>query len=147
MAPRDVEEAQKSAVMRREAAQQLQQELRLSLAQNQSLPDMLITAPFAINLMGQMKLLAFSKHALLQKLTPPEKGFVYLRYVRPLCQWKETELKCPQRYPSLSSAIMQVVNQTSSAFDVASKNMHSIRRRSTLIFGRTSHVSAKTEHL
>lgn len=71
------------AVARREAASRLQQDLKLSLGQSQSLPDMLMTAPLAINLLGQIKLLAFSDHALRIRLREPRGGFKYLQYVRP----------------------------------------------------------------
>jgi hypothetical protein len=67
------------AVDRREAAGRLQQDLKLSLGQSQSLPDMLMTAPLAINLLGQIKLLAFSDHALRIRLQEPRDGFKYLQ--------------------------------------------------------------------
>lgn len=69
------------AIARREAANRLQQDLRLSLGQRQSLPDMLMTAPLAISLLGQIKLLAFSDHALRIRLREPRDGFKYLQSV------------------------------------------------------------------
>jgi hypothetical protein len=66
-------------VARREAAGRLQQDLKLSLGQSQSLPDMLMTAPLAINLLGQIKLLAFSDQALRIRLQEPRDGFKYLQ--------------------------------------------------------------------
>lgn len=66
-------------VARREAAGRLQQDLKLSLGQGQSLPNMLMTAPLAINLLGQIKLLAFSDEALCIHLQEPRSGFKYLQ--------------------------------------------------------------------
>lgn len=67
------------AVARREAARRLQQDLKLSLGQGQSLPDMLIIAPLAINLLGQIKLLAFSDKALCITLEEPGGNFEHLQ--------------------------------------------------------------------
>ncbi|KAK0111108.1 hypothetical protein ONS95_001485 [Cadophora gregata] len=114
---------QQQAVARRDAANRVQQDIRLSLGQTQSLPEMLMSAPLAINLLGQIKLLAFSDHALrIQRLQPPRSGFKYLEY------------------DSLSSAMIQIVDQSSDAFSCASKNMRAIRLQSGVMFGRNSHV-------
>lgn len=66
-------------VARHEAAQRLQQDLKLSLGQNQNIPNMLMTAPTAISLLGQIRLLAFSDHALRIRLTEPRAGFKHLQ--------------------------------------------------------------------
>ena len=66
-------------IARKEAASQMQQDLGLSLAKTDSLPDMLMTAPWAINLIGQIKLLAFSDSALRISLEVPMRGFKHLR--------------------------------------------------------------------
>lgn len=75
----EVAKASDLAVARREAARRLQQDLKLSLCQGQSLPDMLMMAPLAINLLGQIKLLAFSDKALCIQLEEPRSGFEYLQ--------------------------------------------------------------------
>lgn len=64
---------------RKAAADRIQQELRQSLKQNQSLPELLTSAPFAINFLGQLKLLAFSENALRITLQQPDNGFEYLK--------------------------------------------------------------------
>jgi hypothetical protein len=66
-------------VARRQAASRVQQDIRLSLGQTQSLPHMLMTAPLAVNLLGNIKLLAFSDHALRIRLQEPRGGFQYLQ--------------------------------------------------------------------
>ena len=71
-------EREREAIARRGAADRIQQDLRLSIGQSQSLPDMLMTAPLAINLLGNLKLLAFSDHALHIRLREPRNGFKYL---------------------------------------------------------------------
>ena len=71
----------KAVAERQAASAQLQQDIRLSLVQNQNLPDMLMQAPAAINLLGHIKLLAFSDHALRIRLTEPNGGFQHLRQV------------------------------------------------------------------
>ncbi|KAL7800903.1 hypothetical protein V8C43DRAFT_302111 [Trichoderma afarasin] len=110
------------AVARREAARRLQQDLKLSLGQGQSLPDMLMMAPLAINLLGQIKLLAFSDKALCIHLEEPRSGFQHL-----------------QR-KTLSSAMIQIVDQSADAFDSAEKNMRAIRMQTNVMFGKTGHV-------
>lgn len=65
------QEPEDVVVARRKAAANLQQDLKLSLGQSQSLPGMLRTAPLAINLLGQIELLAFSDDALRIPLTEP----------------------------------------------------------------------------
>jgi hypothetical protein len=40
---------------------------------------MLMTAPLAINLLGHIKLLAFSDHALRIRLREPKNGFIHLQ--------------------------------------------------------------------
>ncbi len=72
-------QSEQAIIARREAAAQMQQDLRLSLAKTHSLPDILMTAPWAINLIGQIKLLAFSDSALRINLEAPMRGFQYLR--------------------------------------------------------------------
>ncbi|QYT05239.1 hypothetical protein H0G86_012133 [Trichoderma simmonsii] len=109
-------------VARREAARRLQQDLKLSLGQGQSLPDMLMMAPLAINLLGQIKLLAFSDKALCIHLEEPRSGFQHL-----------------QR-KTLSSAMIQIVDQFADAFDSAEKNMRAIRMQTNVMFGKTGHV-------
>ncbi|EMD61588.1 hypothetical protein COCSADRAFT_39290 [Bipolaris sorokiniana ND90Pr] len=109
---------------RRAAAAQLQQDIRLSLGQTQSLPDMLMSAPLAINLLGNIKLLAFTDHALRIRLTEPHKGFQHLRY------------------PSLSSGMVQIVDLASDAFNCASRNMTAIRLQTNVMFGTSGHVQA-----
>ena len=64
---------------RREAVASLQEDIKLSLGQGGSLPDMLMTAPLAINLLGHIKLLAFSDHALRIRLREPKNGFIHLQ--------------------------------------------------------------------
>jgi hypothetical protein len=71
-------EREREVIARRGAADRVQQDLRLSIGQSQSLPDMLMTAPLAINLLGNLKLLAFSDHALRIRLREPRNGFKYL---------------------------------------------------------------------
>jgi len=71
----------KLAIARRDAVNRLQRDIKLSLGQKQNLPDMLMTAPLAINLLGQIKLLAFSDDALRIRLTEPQGGFQHLQYV------------------------------------------------------------------
>lgn len=73
--------AEDVALARRKAAGYLQQDIKLSLGQSQSLPDMLMTAPLAINLLGQIKLLAFTDDALRIRLTEPRGGFQHLQWV------------------------------------------------------------------
>jgi len=68
-----------AAIARRKVANCLQQDIKLSLGQSQSLPDMLMTAPLAINLLGQIKLLAFTDEALRIRLTEPRGGFQHLQ--------------------------------------------------------------------
>lgn len=75
----EVSKASDLAAARRKAAGRLQQDLKLSLGQGQSLPDMLMMAPLAINLLGQIKLLAFSDKALCIHLEEPKDGFKYLQ--------------------------------------------------------------------
>lgn len=75
----EVMKASDVVVARREAARRLQQDLKLSLGQGQSLPDMLMMAPLAINLLGQIKLLAFSDKALCIHLEEPRSGFQHLQ--------------------------------------------------------------------
>lgn len=70
---------EQAIIARREMAAQMQQDIRLSLAKTHSLPDILMTAPWAINLIGQIKLLAFSDNALRINLEAPMCGFQYLR--------------------------------------------------------------------
>ncbi|KAI8633695.1 hypothetical protein F5Y19DRAFT_462008 [Xylariaceae sp. FL1651] len=106
------------AVARREAAGHLQQDLKLSLGQSQSVPDMLMTAPLAINLLGQIKLLAFSYDALRIRLEEPRDGFEYLQRT------------------SFSSAMIQIVDQASNAFDYAEKNIRANRMQINVMFGR-----------
>ena len=62
------------AAMKKTAANRVQEELLLSLKQTNSLPELLTTAPFAINFLGQIKLLAFSDNALRISLQRPEGG-------------------------------------------------------------------------
>jgi hypothetical protein len=65
---------------RKKAVGKIHQELKLSLAQGESLPELLMYAPLAINFLGQIKLLAFSDHATRVQLTKPETGaFKHLR--------------------------------------------------------------------
>jgi hypothetical protein len=78
MADNQVQE-QQQAVARRDAANRVQQDIRLSLGQTQSIPDMLMSAPLAINLLGQIKLLAFSDQALRIRLREPRGGFKHLQ--------------------------------------------------------------------
>ncbi|KAL6798171.1 hypothetical protein J3E68DRAFT_449169 [Trichoderma sp. SZMC 28012] len=118
----EVMKASDVAVARREAARRLQQDLKLSLGQGQSLPDMLMMAPLAINLLGQIKLLAFSDKALCIHLEEPRSGFQHL-----------------QR-KTLSSAMIQIVDQSAGAFDSAEKNMRAIRMQTNVMFGKTGHV-------
>ncbi|KAK1829438.1 hypothetical protein QBC39DRAFT_356565 [Podospora conica] len=118
LAKRDEE----GAIARRKAAGYLQQDIKLSLGQSQSLPDMLMTAPLAINLLGQIKLLAFTDDALRIRLTEPRGGFRYLLRT------------------SLSSAMIQVVDQSADAFDMAEKKMRAIRMQTNVMFGRNGHV-------
>lgn len=73
--------SQDAAIARRKAADSLQQDIKLSLGQSQSLPDMLMTAPLAINLLGQIKLLAFTDGALRIRLMAPAGGFQHLQWV------------------------------------------------------------------
>ncbi|KAK4160285.1 hypothetical protein QBC43DRAFT_338377 [Cladorrhinum sp. PSN259] len=110
------------ALMRRKAAGDLQQDIKLSLAQSQSLPDMLMTAPLAINLLGQIKLLAFSDEALHIRLTEPRGGFRHLQRT------------------SLSSAMIQIVDQSADAFDMAEKKLRAVRMLTNVMFGRNGHV-------
>lgn len=51
------------------------------------------------------------------------------------------------RYPSLSSAMIQIVDQSSTAFDRASRNMRAIKAQAGVIFGRTGHVNVILMHL
>lgn len=46
-----------------------------------SLPQMLMAAPFAISFLGQLRILTFSDSALKISLQKPDKGFEYLKYV------------------------------------------------------------------
>ena len=71
----------KTALAEESTADRIQQELRLSLKQSQSLPNLLTSAPFAINFLGQLRLHAFSEHALRITLESPEGsvGFKYLK--------------------------------------------------------------------
>ncbi|KAK3379009.1 hypothetical protein B0T24DRAFT_716666 [Lasiosphaeria ovina] len=110
------------AIERRKASASLQQDIKLSLGQSQSLPDMLMTAPLAINLLGQIKLLAFTDDALRIRLTEPRGGFQYLQRT------------------SLSSAMIQIVDQSADAFDLAEKKMRAIRMQTNVMFGRNGHV-------
>ena len=64
---------------RKTAATRVQQELRLSLKQNKTLPELLTSAPFAINFLGQLRLLAFSDSAVRITLQRPENGFKHLQ--------------------------------------------------------------------
>jgi hypothetical protein len=75
----DEKKSEQEITAQREAATQMQQDLRLTLAKTHSLPDIVMTAPWAINLIGQIKLLAFSDNALRIKLEEPMRGFQYLR--------------------------------------------------------------------
>ncbi|KAK4099078.1 hypothetical protein N658DRAFT_560555 [Parathielavia hyrcaniae] len=88
------------------APARLHEALEKSLQQNQNLPHLLMTAPLAINLLGQIRLLAFSDQALLIQLREPGAGFRHLR---------------------LPSAMLQIVNQSCDAFDSAEKNMSRIK--------------------
>lgn len=63
---------------REAAANRVQQELRESLKQNQSLPELLTSAPLAINFLGQLRLLVFSENAVRITLQQPDKSFKYL---------------------------------------------------------------------
>lgn len=67
-----------AVIARRQAAERVQRDLKLSLGQSQSLPDLLMTAPLAINLLGEIKLLAFSDKALSYELKAPIGGFQHL---------------------------------------------------------------------
>ncbi|KXJ88128.1 hypothetical protein Micbo1qcDRAFT_214731 [Microdochium bolleyi] len=118
----EVEVRKERAVPTRETAARLQQDLKLSLGQTQSVPDMLMTAPLAINLLGQIKLLAFTDHALRIRLTEPSGGFKHLKR------------------KTLSSAIIQIVDQATESFDSAEKALRRIRMQTNVMFGKTGHV-------
>ncbi|KAN0103471.1 hypothetical protein V8E51_011784 [Hyaloscypha variabilis] len=120
MADNQVQEQQQAVA--RHAANRVQQDIRLSLGQTQSIPDMLMSAPLAINLLGQIKLLAFSDQALRIRLREPRGGFKHLQY------------------DSLSSAMIQIVGQSSDAFDCASKKLGAIRLQWRVMFGKNSHA-------
>ncbi|KAK4205447.1 hypothetical protein QBC40DRAFT_260726 [Triangularia verruculosa] len=111
-----------AAIARRKAAGDLQKDIKLSLAQNHSLPDMLMTAPLAINLLGQIKLLAFSDDALHIRLTEPQGGFKHIQRT------------------SLCSAMIQIVDQSADAFDMAEKKLRAIRMQTNVMFGKAGHV-------
>ncbi|KAK4463239.1 hypothetical protein QBC42DRAFT_305028 [Cladorrhinum samala] len=114
----------KLAIARRDAVNRLQRDIKLSLGQKQNLPDMLMTAPLAINLLGQIKLLAFSDDALRIRLTEPQGGFQHLQRT------------------SLSAAMIQIVDQSAGAFDSAEKNMRRIRLQANVMFGKNGRVQA-----
>lgn len=81
MASTVVQTSGDTAVSARDAADRLQGNLRLSMKSENSLPEMLMAAPFAINFLGQLRLLAFSDSALKISLEKPDKGFDYLKPV------------------------------------------------------------------
>ncbi|KAJ8131260.1 hypothetical protein O1611_g2363 [Lasiodiplodia mahajangana] len=87
-----------------------------------NIPDLLITAPLAINLLGSMRLLAFSDAALRVNLPPPQNG------------------PSPFLYPSLSGAMQQGTNLAAEAFHVANINMRSIETQLNSSFGPNSHA-------
>ena len=79
MASTIVETSGDASVSTQKAAERLQANLRLSMKPENSLPEMLMVAPFAINFLGRLRLLAFSDSALRIPLEKPDKGFDYLK--------------------------------------------------------------------
>ncbi|KAL9636882.1 MAG: hypothetical protein Q9204_002081 [Flavoplaca sp. TL-2023a] len=122
MASTIVQTTGEAAFSRKEAADRLQTNLRLSMKPENSLPQMLMAAPFAISFLGQLRILTFSDSALKISLQKPDKGFEYLKYA------------------SLSSAMQQILQQVSQAFDVADSNMSAIENDMKKLFGRSSYV-------
>lgn len=67
-----------NAVSRRNAAEQVMKDLRMSLQQEDCLPTTLLEAPLVIRLLGEVKLMAFSDVALRIRLDEPRSGFKHL---------------------------------------------------------------------
>ncbi|KAL9630390.1 MAG: hypothetical protein Q9164_006441 [Protoblastenia rupestris] len=110
MASTVVQTSSDSGVSTPDAAARLQGRLRLSMKSENNLPEMLMAAPFAINFLGQLRLLAFSDSALKISLEKPDKGFDYIK------------------------------PQASKAFSLANGNMQAIDDDMKALFGRTSYA-------
>lgn len=102
----------------------LHDDAKLSLAKNQNVATLLSSAPLTINLIGQVRLLAFSENAIRTKLQKPKKGgFHHLKY------------------DTLTGCMQQLVNQATNSFRTADENMEKIVDLGPQMFGSTGHVT------
>ncbi|GKZ35822.1 hypothetical protein AbraIFM66950_006620 [Aspergillus brasiliensis] len=88
-----------------------------ALPNHAGIPKLLENAPLAVYCLGQLKMLAFSETGLRVRLYEPRQGFQHLRY------------------PSFSSATIQVVDAASDAFRRVNQHMTAIRMQDNKMFG------------
>ncbi|KAL8689044.1 MAG: hypothetical protein Q9218_005193 [Villophora microphyllina] len=136
-----VRESTDMAESTQEASSRLQDSLRLSMKSENNLREMLMAARFAINFLGQLRLLAFSDDALKISLGKPEKGFDYLKSSYP-----QELLECLKNLDLAERRLRPLMENLQSGMSRCAKKANNIQMEFEILVAITDELNVAMGH-